>query len=90
MIDRKIVGTTDKSVSFASHGYPALIHRLTYRRRYDGNLHVHIYREESAALKRPLPDKLIEHLLYISILGEDMSDIRGRAWRPSELAKSLN
>ena len=38
--------TTDKPVIFAFHGYPALIHRLTYRRANHANLHVHGYREE--------------------------------------------
>jgi xylulose-5-phosphate/fructose-6-phosphate phosphoketolase len=38
--------TTDKPVIFAFHGYPALIHRLTYRRANHGNFHVHGYREE--------------------------------------------
>ncbi|MGB3909575.1 MAG: phosphoketolase family protein [Pseudolysinimonas sp.] len=38
--------TTDKPVVFAYHGYPSLIHRLTYRRAGHGNLHVHGYREE--------------------------------------------
>jgi xylulose-5-phosphate/fructose-6-phosphate phosphoketolase len=36
----------DTPVIFAYHGYPALIHRLTYRRASHGNLHVHGYREE--------------------------------------------
>lgn len=40
------VFTTDKPVIFAYHGYPALIHRLTYRRTGHNNLHVHGYREE--------------------------------------------
>ncbi|WP_405218319.1 phosphoketolase [Agrococcus sp. Ld7] len=38
--------TTDKPVIFAYHGYPWLIHRLTYRRTNHGNLHVHGYKEE--------------------------------------------
>jgi xylulose-5-phosphate/fructose-6-phosphate phosphoketolase len=38
--------TTDKPVIFAYHGYPWLIHRLTYRRRNHGNLHVRGYKEE--------------------------------------------
>ena len=38
--------TVDKPIVFAFHGYPALIHRLTYRRRNHDNLHVHGYREE--------------------------------------------
>jgi xylulose-5-phosphate/fructose-6-phosphate phosphoketolase len=40
------VFTTDKPVIFAYHGYPWLIHRLTYRRRGHSNLHVRGYKEE--------------------------------------------
>jgi xylulose-5-phosphate/fructose-6-phosphate phosphoketolase len=38
--------TTDRPVIFAYHGYPWLIHRLTYRRRGHPNLHVRGYKEE--------------------------------------------
>ena len=38
--------TTDKPVIFAYHGYPSLIHRLTYRRKNHGNFHVHGFKEE--------------------------------------------
>ncbi len=38
--------TTDCPVIFAYHGYPWLIHRLTYRRNNHGNLHVRGYKEE--------------------------------------------
>ena len=38
--------TTDKPVLFAYHGYPWLIHRLTYRRTNHSNLHVRGYKEE--------------------------------------------
>ena len=38
--------TTDKPIVFAYHGYPSLIHRLTYRRTNHGNLHVRGYKEE--------------------------------------------
>jgi len=38
--------TTDRPVVFAYHGYPALIHRLTYRRTNHRNLHVRGYKEE--------------------------------------------
>ncbi|MEJ7556115.1 MAG: phosphoketolase family protein [Aquificaceae bacterium] len=37
--------TTDKPIIFNFHGYPWLIHRLTYRRRNHKNLHVRGYRE---------------------------------------------
>ncbi len=38
--------TADKPVVFAFHGYPWLIHRLTYRRHNHDNLHVRGYKEE--------------------------------------------
>jgi xylulose-5-phosphate/fructose-6-phosphate phosphoketolase len=38
--------TTDKPVIFAHHGYPWLIHRLTYRRTNHKNIHVRGYKEE--------------------------------------------
>jgi len=38
--------TTDKPIIFAYHGYPWLIHRLTYRRTNHYNLHVRGYKEE--------------------------------------------
>jgi xylulose-5-phosphate/fructose-6-phosphate phosphoketolase len=38
--------TADKPIIFAFHGYPWLIHRLTYRRTNHGNLHVRGYKEE--------------------------------------------
>jgi xylulose-5-phosphate/fructose-6-phosphate phosphoketolase len=38
--------TRDKPVIFAYHGYPMLIHRLTYRRANHHNIHVRGYQEE--------------------------------------------
>lgn len=38
--------TTDKPIIFAFHGYPWLVHRLTYRRANHKNLHVRGYKEE--------------------------------------------
>ena len=38
--------TTDRPTVFAYHGYPWLIHRLTYRRHNHDNLHVRGYKEE--------------------------------------------
>jgi xylulose-5-phosphate/fructose-6-phosphate phosphoketolase len=38
--------TRDKPVIFAYHGYPWLIHRLTYRRTNHRNIHVRGYKEE--------------------------------------------
>jgi xylulose-5-phosphate/fructose-6-phosphate phosphoketolase len=44
--DFDVLFTKDRPVVFAFHGYPWLIHRLTYRRTNHKNFHVHGYREE--------------------------------------------
>jgi xylulose-5-phosphate/fructose-6-phosphate phosphoketolase len=44
--DFDVLFTKDKPVIFAYHGYPWLIHRLTYRRTNHRNLHVRGYKEE--------------------------------------------
>jgi phosphoketolase len=44
--DFDVLFTADKPIIFAFHGYPRLIHRLTYRRTNHGNLHVRGYKEE--------------------------------------------
>ena len=41
-----VLFTTNKPIIFAFHGYPWLIHRLTYRRAGHPNLHVRGYKEE--------------------------------------------
>ena len=44
--DFDTIFTQDKPVVFAFHGYPSLIHRLTYKRTNHANLHVRGYKEE--------------------------------------------
>jgi len=45
-IEFDAIFTDDRPVIFAYHGYPSLIHRLTYRRTNHANFHVRGYREE--------------------------------------------
>jgi len=45
-VDFNLLFTKDKPIIFAYHGYPWLIHRLTYRRANHANLHVRGYKEE--------------------------------------------
>jgi xylulose-5-phosphate/fructose-6-phosphate phosphoketolase len=44
--DFDMLFTTDKPIIFAYHGYPWLIHRLTYKRTNHHNIHVRGYKEE--------------------------------------------
>jgi xylulose-5-phosphate/fructose-6-phosphate phosphoketolase len=48
MSDREFdtIFTTDRPIVFAYHGYPMMIHKLTYRRANHGSLHVRGYKEE--------------------------------------------
>ncbi len=45
-IEFDTIFTVDRPMIFAFHGYPSLIHRLTYRRTNHGNMHVRGYNEE--------------------------------------------
>jgi xylulose-5-phosphate/fructose-6-phosphate phosphoketolase len=53
--------TTDKPVIFAFHGYPALIHKLTYKRRNHDNIHVRGYNEEGTTTT-PFDMVVLNHL----------------------------
>jgi xylulose-5-phosphate/fructose-6-phosphate phosphoketolase len=44
--DFDVLFTADRPIIFAFHGYPAMIHRLAYRRTNHRNLHVRGYKEE--------------------------------------------
>jgi len=53
--------TTNKPIIFAFHGYPWLIHRLTYRRTNHENLHVRGYKEEGTTTT-PFDMTVLNHL----------------------------
>ncbi|HVO45725.1 MAG TPA: phosphoketolase family protein [Steroidobacteraceae bacterium] len=63
------VFTVDKPVIFAFHGYPWLIHRLTYRRKNHDNLHVHGYREEGTTTT-PFDMAVCNHLDRFSLVSD--------------------
>ncbi|CAN5508838.1 phosphoketolase family protein [soil metagenome] len=63
--------TRDKPIIFAFHGYPWLIHRLTYNRVNNPNLHVHGYQEEgtiTTAFDMTVLNKLDRFHLVIDLL----------------------
>src|SRR5262249_8946359 len=64
--------TKDKPIIFAFHGYPWLIHRLTYRRTNHDNLHVRGYQEEGTTT-RPLGMTVLNEMAR-SHLVEDVID----------------
>jgi xylulose-5-phosphate/fructose-6-phosphate phosphoketolase len=61
--------TTVKPVVFAFHGYPWLIHRLTYRRKNHQNLHVRGYIEEGTTTT-PFDMVVLNHLDRFSLASE--------------------
>ncbi len=61
--------TTDKPVIFAYHGYPWLIHRLTYRRNNHKNLHVRGYKEEGTT-STPFDMVVLNDLDRFHLIGE--------------------
>src|SRR5205085_12661019 len=79
--------TIDRPVIFAYHGYPWLIHRLTYRRRNHDNLHVRGYIEEGTTTTPfdmvMLNDldrfrRVIDVIDRVPGLGERAADLRQR------------
>jgi xylulose-5-phosphate/fructose-6-phosphate phosphoketolase len=75
-----ILFTQDKPVIFAYHGYPWLIHRLTYRRTNHHNIHVRGYKEEGT-ISTPFDMAVMNDLDRFHLVG-DVVD------RVSELTKT--
>jgi xylulose-5-phosphate/fructose-6-phosphate phosphoketolase len=61
--------TRDKPVIFAYHGYPWLIHRLTYRRTNHANLHVRGYKEEGT-ITTPFDMAVLNDLDRFHLVGD--------------------
>ncbi len=61
--------TLDKPIIFAYHGYPWLIHRLTYRRHNHENLHVRGYKEEGTTTT-PFDMTVLNNLDRFSLAGD--------------------
>ena len=66
--------TTNKPVIFAYHGYPSLIHRLTYRRTNHDNLHVHGYKEEGTTTT-PFDMTVLNELDRFHLAGDVMDRV---------------
>ncbi|MBA3915731.1 MAG: phosphoketolase family protein, partial [Acidobacteriales bacterium] len=66
--------TKDKPVIFAYHGYPWLIHRLTYRRTNHDNLHVRGYKEEGTTTT-PFDMTVLNELDRFHLAGDVMDRV---------------
>ena len=89
--------TTDKPVIFAFHGYPAMIHKLTYRRPNHDNFHVRGYREEGTTTT-PFDMVVLNNLdryqlaldaiRRIPRLSDEVANATARYWTTMERHKS--
>ncbi len=80
--------TTDRPVVFAYHGYPSLIHRLTYRRRNHANLHVRGYKEEGTTTT-PFDMVMLNDLDRFYLVIDVIDRVPGIADRASHLRQRM-
>jgi xylulose-5-phosphate/fructose-6-phosphate phosphoketolase len=79
--------TTDKPIIFAYHGYPWLIHRLTYRRTNHGNLHVRGYKEEGTTTT-PFDMVVVNDLDRFHLVGDVVDRVPSSGRAPLTLSNS--
>jgi xylulose-5-phosphate/fructose-6-phosphate phosphoketolase len=80
--------TTDRPVIFAYHGYPYLIHRLTYKRANHDNMHVHGFREEGTTTT-PFDMVVLNELDRFHLALAALRRVPGLAGRAGGLAAEL-
>src|SRR5207245_5527055 len=78
--DFDILFTKYKPIIFAYHGYPWLIHRLTYRRTNHDNLHVRGYKEEGT-ITTPFDMAVLNDLDRYHLAGDVIDRVPGLAGR---------
>jgi xylulose-5-phosphate/fructose-6-phosphate phosphoketolase len=80
--------TTDRPVIFAFHGYPALIHRLTYRRTNHAGLHVRGFREEGTTTT-PFDMVMLNDLDRFHLVMDVIDRVPGLAQRAAALRQHM-
>jgi xylulose-5-phosphate/fructose-6-phosphate phosphoketolase len=80
--------TKDKPVIFAYHGYPWLIHRLTYRRTNHDNLHVRGYKEEGTTTT-PFDMVVLNDLDRFHLVGDVIDRVPGLGTRAAYVKQAL-
>ena len=90
MSDREFDGvfTTDRPVVFAYHGYPWLIHRLTYRRTNHANVHVRGYKEEGTTTT-PFDMVMMNDLDRFHLVIDVIDRVPGLGQRAAELRQEM-
>jgi xylulose-5-phosphate/fructose-6-phosphate phosphoketolase len=80
--------TTHRPVVFAYHGYPWLIHRLTYRRTNHANLHVRGYKEEGTTTT-PFDMVMLNDLDRFHLVMDVIDRVPGLADRAGHLRQEM-
>jgi len=80
--------TTDRPVIFAYHGYPSLIHRLTYRRTNHDGLHVRGFREEGTTTT-PFDMVMLNDLDRFHLVTDVIDRVPGLAQRAAALRQHM-
>jgi xylulose-5-phosphate/fructose-6-phosphate phosphoketolase len=80
--------TKNKPIIFAFHGYPWLIHRLTYRRTNHDNLHVRGYKEEGT-ITTPFDMCVLNDLDRFHLVGDVVDRVPGLAARAAYAKQAL-
>jgi xylulose-5-phosphate/fructose-6-phosphate phosphoketolase len=86
--DFDAIFTTDRPIIFAFHGYPTLIHRLTYRRTNHDNLHVRGYKEEGTTTT-PFDMVVLNDLDRFHLVTDVLERVPGLAVRTAYLKQML-
>jgi xylulose-5-phosphate/fructose-6-phosphate phosphoketolase len=81
--------TQDRPIIFAYHGYPWLIHRLTYRRRNHANLHVRGYKEEGTTTT-PFDMAVLNDLDRYHLVADVIDRVPGLAVRAAHLKQRMH
>jgi xylulose-5-phosphate/fructose-6-phosphate phosphoketolase len=80
--------TTSRPVIFAFHGYPMLIHRLTYRRHNHGNIHVRGYKEEGTTTT-PFDMVMLNDLDRFHLVMDVIDRVPGLAERAAHVRQAM-
>jgi xylulose-5-phosphate/fructose-6-phosphate phosphoketolase len=80
--------TKEKPIIFAFHGYPWLIHRLTYRRTNHDNLHVRGYKEEGT-ITTPFDMCVLNDLDRFHLVGDVIDRVPGLTTRAAYAKQAL-
>jgi xylulose-5-phosphate/fructose-6-phosphate phosphoketolase len=80
--------TSTRPVIFAYHGYPSLIHRLTYRRTNHANIHVRGYKEEGTTTT-PFDMVMLNDMDRFHLVIDVIDRVRGLGERAAQLRQDM-